>query len=100
VSWAEASRSYPPAPACRDRLFSHGGYVEALRDAKTKLEAIFNISLARIIHEYRSEAFETEARRGFSQARPTQAYLQSVEEAEREEPRRARGSDAAVGIHE
>lgn len=28
--------------------------------------------------------FETEARRGFSQVRPTQAYVQSVEEAERE----------------
>ena len=30
----------------------------------------------------------------------TQAYLQSVEEAEREKPRRARGSDAAVEIYE
>ncbi|HRC44071.1 MAG TPA: class GN sortase, partial [Nitrospira sp.] len=49
--------------------------------------------LARIIHECRREAFETEARRGFSHVRPTQAYLQSVEEAEREQPRRARGSD-------
>ncbi len=38
--------------------------------------------------------------RGFSQVRPTQAYLQSVEEAEREEPRRARGSDDVAGIHE
>ena len=28
-------------------------------------------SLARIIHECRREAFETEARRGFSQVRPT-----------------------------
>ena len=37
---------------------------------------------ARIIHECRCEAFETEARRGFSQVRPTQAYCQSVEEAE------------------
>ena len=27
--------------------------------------------LARIIHECRREAFETEARRGFSQVRPT-----------------------------
>ena len=43
---------------------------------------------------------ETEARRGFSQARPTQAYLQSVEEAEREQPRRARESNDAAGIHE
>ena len=56
--------------------------------------------LARIIHECRREAFETEARRGFSQVRPTQAYLQSVEEAEREKPRRARGSDDVAGIHE
>jgi hypothetical protein len=56
--------------------------------------------LARIIHEYRREAFETEARRGFSQVRPTEAYLQSVEEAEREKPRRARGSDDVAGIHE
>jgi hypothetical protein len=37
--------------------------------------------LARIIHECRREAFETEARRGFSQVRPTEAYSQSVEEA-------------------
>ena len=49
--------------------------------------------LARIIHECRREAFETEARRGFSQVRPTEANAQSVEEAEREKPRRARGSD-------
>jgi hypothetical protein len=55
---------------------------------------------ARIIHECRHEAFETEVRRGFSQVRPTQAYWQSVEEAEREKPRRARGSDDAAGIHE
>jgi len=56
--------------------------------------------LARIIHECRREAFETEARRGISQVRPTQAYWQSVEEAEREKPRRARGSDDVAGIHE
>ena len=55
---------------------------------------------ARIIHECRREAFETEARRGFSQVRPTQAYWQSVEEAERDKPRRARGSDDVAGIHE
>ena len=57
-------------------------------------------TLARIIHECRREAFETEARRGFSQVRPTEAYLQSVEETEREKPRRARGSDDVAGIHE
>jgi hypothetical protein len=56
--------------------------------------------LARIIYECRREAFETEARKGFSQVRPTQAYWQSVEEAEREKPCRARGSDAVVGVHE
>jgi len=55
---------------------------------------------ARIIHECRCEAFETEARRGFSQVRPTQAYWQSVEEAEREKPRWARGSDDVAGVHE
>jgi len=31
---------------------------------------------------------------------PSQAYSQSVEEAEREQPRRARGSDAGAGIRE
>jgi len=56
--------------------------------------------LTRIIHECRREASETEARRGFSHVRPTQAYLQSVEEAEREQPRWARGSDDVAGIHE
>ena len=56
--------------------------------------------LARVIHECRREAFETEARRGFSQVRLTQAYLQSVEEAEREKPRRVRESDDGAGIHE
>ncbi|CBK40462.1 protein of unknown function [Nitrospira defluvii] len=50
--------------------------------------------LARIIHESRGEAFETESRRGFSPVRPTQVYWQSVEEAEREQPRRTRGSEA------
>jgi len=56
--------------------------------------------LAWIIHECRRELFETEARRGFSQVRPTQAYLQSIEEAEREESRRVRGSGDVTGIHE
>jgi hypothetical protein len=58
------------------------------------------VCLTRIVHECRREAFETEARRGFSQVRPTEANAQSVEEAEREQPRRARGSDDVVGIHE
>jgi hypothetical protein len=43
---------------------------------------------------------KTEARRGFSHVRPTETYWQSVEEAEREKPRRARGSDDVAGIHE
>jgi hypothetical protein len=67
---------------------------------RTKLAVFFSILLARIIHECRREAFETEARRSFSHVRPTQAYWQSVEEAEREKPRRARGSDDAAGSHE
>ena len=56
--------------------------------------------MTRIIHECRREAFETEARRGFSQVWPTQAYVQSVEETEREKPRWARGSDDVAGIHD
>ena len=56
--------------------------------------------LARIIHECRREAFETDARRGFSRVRPTQAYVQSVEAAERERPRRARESDDEAGMTE
>jgi hypothetical protein len=40
------------------------------------------------------------SRRDFSQVRATQAYLRSVEEPEREKPRRARGSAAVIGIHE
>jgi hypothetical protein len=57
-------------------------------------------SLARIIQECRCEAAETEARRGFSQVRATQAYLRSVEETEREKLRWARGSAAVVGVYE
>jgi hypothetical protein len=53
------------------------------------------------IQECRSEAVETEGRRGFSQTRATQAYPQRyVEENEREKPRRTRGSADAAGIHE
>ena len=56
--------------------------------------------VAGIIRECRCEAFETEARRGFPQVRPTEANAQSVEEAERETLCRARGSDDVAGIHE
>jgi hypothetical protein len=44
--------------------------------------------------------FETEARRGFSQVRLAEAYLQFVEVAEREKPRWARRLDDVAGIHE
>ena len=64
------------------------------------LPVVFTILSARTIHECRREASEAEVRRGFSQVRPTQVYLQSVEEAEREKPRRARESDVGTGIHE
>jgi hypothetical protein len=69
-------------------------------DVSSRLTMDACFSLARIIHECLREAFETEARRGFSHVRPTQACWQSVEEAEREKPRRARGSDAGAGGHE
>ena len=46
------------------------------------------MDLARIIHECRRESFDTQARRGFSQVRPTEAYWLSVEKAEREKLRR------------
>ena len=75
-------------------------YGEGRNDARTTLAACFSLLLARIIHECRREVFETEARRGCSHVRPTQAYWQSVEEAEREQPRRATGSDAGAGIDE
>jgi hypothetical protein len=61
---------------------------------------LLDIRFVGIIHECRREAFETEARRGFSQVRPTEAYLQSVEKAEREKPHRERGSGDVAGIYE
>ena len=60
------------------------------------LDALLSAWLARIIHECRREVFETGARRGFSQVRSTQAYVQSVEEAARKKPCRARGSDEPI----
>ena len=51
-----------------------------------------------MMHEYRREAFETEARQGFSHLRSTQMHWQSVEEAEREPPRRTGGSGTGVGL--
>jgi len=57
-------------------------------------------TLARIIHACRRETFKTEARRGFSQVRPTEAYVQSVEEAERDNPCQAGESDDIADIHE
>jgi len=53
-----------------------------------------------INHESRREAPEADGRRGFSQVRMTQAYLRSVEETEREKPRRTRESGAVAGVHE
>jgi hypothetical protein len=75
------------------------GRQQGTSEQRTRL-VIPRLPQARIIHECRREAFETEARLGFSQVRPTQAYVQSVEEAEREKPRRARGSDDVAGVHE
>ncbi len=74
--------------------------IEAAVPCENEAGGLFSILLAWIIYECRREAFETEARRGFSHVRLTQAYWQSVEEAEREKPRRARGSDDAAGSHE
>jgi ATP-dependent protease Clp ATPase subunit len=71
-----------------------------LHDVPSKLAVVFTILQARIIDECRREAFETEGRRGCSHVRPTQAYRQSVEEAEREQPRRAMGPNAGAGIHD
>ena len=44
------------------------------------------VTLARIIHEFRRGEFETEGHRGFSLVRPREAYLQTVEKAEQEKP--------------
>jgi len=90
-----------PAPSMiqRDRSFFNAGRPMISEGAGVRVCRRCH-HLARTIHECRREAFETEARRGFSPVRPTQAYLQSVEETEREKPRRARGSDAGAGIHE
>ena len=78
-------------------MFLQGAHeAEPRSDARTKQAVFFNGWLARIIHECRREAFETEVRRGFSHVRPTQAYSQSAEEAEPEQARRTRGSDAGA----
>ncbi len=81
---------------CTRELRTHCAY-EPL--ARVRFGVNVGEVLARIIHECRREAFETEARRGFLHVRLTQAYLQSVEEAEREKSRRSIGSDAGAGIH-
>lgn len=51
-----------------------------------------------MIHLCRREACETEARRGVSHGRPTQAYWKSVEEAERESSRLEQGSDDGADV--
>ncbi len=57
--------------------------------------------LARVLHERRDEAIETETHRDSSHARTRQAYfLESVEGTEREKTCWTRGSAAAVDIHE
>jgi hypothetical protein len=87
-------------PAIHSALDKIGFTIHALRMSSTRPADFFRTLPVRIIHECRREAFETEARRGCSQVRPTKAYRQSVEEAEREQPRRATGSDAGAGIRE
>jgi len=96
----DAQKGRPARPQRAKKRIVLVPYGELLRDARTPLAGFFRILLARIIHDCFREAFETEARRGFSHVRPTQAYWQSVEEAEREKPRRARGSDDGAGGHE
>src|SRR5438552_876447 len=62
---AGKARHSESGPACRARR---------ARPACRALEPLadfFSLLLARIIHDYCRETFETEARRGFSQVRPT-----------------------------
>ncbi len=91
-----------PCGRLRDQAAAPVGlsYWRTEKRERGRVADFFSILPPRIIRECRREAFKTDARRGFSQARPTQAYLQSVEEAEREKPCRARGSDDGAGIHE
>jgi len=72
--------------------------IHASRALRTPLTGFFSRLLDRTLHAARREAFETEASRGCSQVRPTQAYLQSVEEAERERLRWAAGIKGAVRL--
>ena len=53
------------------------------------------VTLARIIHECRREAFEPEARRGFSQVRPTQAYCRPSRRPNEKSPARQEDRHAA-----
>jgi len=87
-------------PANRVRWDEAKPHMTALHLRKSTGAMSIRPQQVRIIHECRREAFETEARRGFSQVRPTEAYIQPLEEAEREKPRRTRGSDDVAGIHE
>ena len=72
----DAIRTWPSAP--------NGGLagLPGLLSDAVGCESFAEVLLAWIIHECRRAAFETEARRGFSHVRPTEAYWQSVEEAE------------------
>ena len=74
----------------------HCPVVSSIRRALTEQ----TFPLARNIHDYLCEAFETETRRGCPHVRSTQAYAQAVEEAERETPRRTKRSDDGAGGHQ
>ena len=73
---------------------------EAIQTATRATATDQPIDLVLLEERLRGAAFETDARRGFSHVRLTEAYCQYVEEAEREKPRRARGSDDGTGIYE
>jgi len=63
------------------------------------MRAVFGAEV-RSIYGFRDEAVETEGRRRLLASEGDAGVLvEYVEEAEREQPRRSRGSTAAVGIH-
>ena len=50
-----------------------------------------DVRLLSVEHANARAFYDAEARRGFSKIKPTEAYMESVEEAGQEKPRRARG---------
>ena len=67
--------------AATDSLAATAAVEAADREGRTPtVDRSVEHGLARTIHECRREAFETEARRGFSPVRPTQAHWQYVED--------------------